>query len=654
MSSRPRSNSHAGGFACADTSSNRQYTYGNRRYSESSLRLAHLTGQRGLRNAILGILMDRLEMGGVNTRGLDPALLNHCVPKDCDNHIDWEAIIHNPIQVTDHTLSKALNLRIATNKELPEKEERRVILYVRSFQLTVKQLLDVISLFGEAGLETATTLAWSESVKFLKPDDNVYIRYVGRTERSALLRHRHDIAFQSIKSGFLSKFLSALEKIHPLAIDAVMLYEVPGVCLQQFGEQKEQALIALLNLSSLLNQRICEVWSFTPTEDHKMVFVNLKTDTFSFLSSSDFKLLDCELITAWATEIQEYTRAHKLSVCHPTRQALEFSDDIRSAIIRQAQPSMFRERFVIFLTLGAEMSLDAWRNAQEFFLGSSDSATLMKNYLKRLWSWEKGEPIFEKDLRTLISAGVLPFINLCPWLKAEGKDLQQAVMFAKEYVLLTKPMIILTLGTKASSSAKSGFHHPFGYSATQSFEEKVGRLELVNCEDTAFIQIACFHPGKGRFCRNPGTFSKVFDMTLWILLFTITVCIDTEKAFRNQSRKVWCENIRATVENKLQENGFYKCFERLNAKFHSESPKSQSIITFRGRPSLGIATRSVTVCGPLNSYNIHRASESSEDSITHSLLGSVSFYRVCAWSTDVSPTKAPSSQSMGSQYFRVA
>ncbi|CAG8000936.1 unnamed protein product [Penicillium olsonii] len=316
-----------------------------------------------------------------------------------------------------------LNLRVATNNQPPEKEERRMILYVRSFQLTVKQLLDVISLFGEAGLETATTLAWSESVEFLKSDDNVYIRYVGRTERSTLLRHRHDIAFQSIKSGFLSKFLSALERTHPLAIDAVMLYEVPGVCLQQFGEQKEQAMIALLGLSSLLNQRICEAWSFAPTEDHKMAFANLKTDSFSFLISSSFKLLEREPIIAWATEIQNYNRAHKLSVCPPTRLALEFSNDVRSKIIRQAQPAMFRERFVIFLTVGAEMSLDAWRNAQEFFKGSSDSATLMKNYLKRLWSWEQGKPVFEKDLSALISAGVLPFINLCPWLQAGGKDL---------------------------------------------------------------------------------------------------------------------------------------------------------------------------------------------------------------------------------------
>ncbi|CAG8000975.1 unnamed protein product [Penicillium olsonii] len=167
-------------------------------------------------------------------------------------------------------------------------------------------------------------------------------------------------------------------------------------------------------------------------------------------------------------------------------------------------------------------------------------------------------------------------------------------MFAKRYVLLTKPMIILTLGTKASSSAKSGFHHPFGYPATQLFTEKVGKLELVNCEDTPFIQVACFHPGKGRFCRNPGTFSKVFDMTLWILLLTVTICIKTEQAFRNQTRKVWCQNILATVENKLLESGFYKCFDRLKAKLHSEGPRSQSILTFRGRSRLGIATRTVT------------------------------------------------------------
>lgn len=587
---RPRSNSHSGAFVRANAP--RQ-----RRLSETSSRLAHITGQCGLRRAVTNIVLDRLEKGGVDTQNIDPVLLNHCLPND-SNNISWETIIHTPIQVPDHILSKALNLRLATNRELPEKEDRTVILYVRSFQLTVKQLLDVIAQFNDAGLETATTAAWSGCIEFLKPDESVYIRYVGRTERSALLRHRHDLTFQSIKVAFISKFLQALGRTHPLVVDAVMIYELPGVCLRQFSEQKEQALIALLDLSSLVNQRICEApqWTFTPIESHRRAFIDLGTNTYSYLSSLDFQLMeDCEPISTWATKIQEYTKLHKLSVCRSDRQVLEFPDALRTAIFRQARPSLFRGKFVLFLTLGAEMSLKAWRNTEGFYSGTSNSATLIKNYLKRLWCWEKGEPLSDQHLNLLISGGTLPFINLSPWLKAEGKDLQEAVRFAKIYAILTKPMIILTLGVKPSSSAASGFNHSFAYPASQKFEAKVGQLEVIDCDGVCFIQIPCFHPGKAKFCRNPETFSKIFDMTLWVLLFTIKICLDSEKTFESQPREAWCQHIKVTVEETFERKGFYRSFKLLKDKLRSEGPSPPSSLAVRGRADLGIAARSVTV-----------------------------------------------------------
>ncbi|KXG49928.1 uncharacterized protein PGRI_058960 [Penicillium griseofulvum] len=568
----------------------------NRRLSEDSSRLAHITGQCGLRKAVTNIVMDRLEKGGVDTQKIDPILLNHCLPNDSDS-ISWETIIHTPIRVPDHILSEALNLRIATNRELPGKEDRSVILYVRSFQLTVKQLLDVIAQFNDAGLENATTAAWLDCIEFLKPDESVYIRYVGRTERSALLRHRHDLTFHSIKFAFISKFLHALGRTHPLVIDAVMIYELPGAPLRQLSEGKEQALIALLDLSSLVNQRICEAlqWEFTPVESHRRAFIDLGTNSFSYLSSLDFQLMeDYEPISTWAMNIQEYTRTHKLCVCRSGRQVLEFPDALRTAIIRQARPSLFRGKFVLFLTLGAEMSLEAWRNTQGFYSGTSDSAMLMKNYLKRLWGWEKGEPLSDRHLDMLIAAGTLPFINLSPWLKAEGKDFQEAIRFAKAYILLVKPMIILTLGVKPSSSAASAFNHSFGYPASQTFEAKVGQLEVIDCDGVCFIQLPCYHPGKARFCRNPETFSKVFDMTLWVLLSTIKICLDSAKTFEAQPRETWCQHIKTTVGNSLERKGFYRSFKLLKDKLRSEGPKPPSNLAARARANLGIAARAVT------------------------------------------------------------
>ncbi len=36
--------------------------------------------------------------------------------------------------------------------------------------------------------------------------------------------------------------------------------------------------------------------------------------------------------------------------------------------------------------------------------------------------------------------GVFPFVDLCPWLKAEDKDLTVAVGFLREYMSIMKPL----------------------------------------------------------------------------------------------------------------------------------------------------------------------------------------------------------------------
>ncbi len=36
--------------------------------------------------------------------------------------------------------------------------------------------------------------------------------------------------------------------------------------------------------------------------------------------------------------------------------------------------------------------------------------------------------------------GVFPFVDLCPWLKAEGENLTVAVGFLREYMSIMKPL----------------------------------------------------------------------------------------------------------------------------------------------------------------------------------------------------------------------
>jgi hypothetical protein len=69
----------------------------------------------------------------------------------------------------------------------------------------------------------------------------------------------------------------------------------------------------------------------------------------------------------------------------------------------------------------------------------------------------------------LIEAGAFPFVDLCPWLKAEGKDFAAAIESLGRYIGITRPYVILTLSKKPSSVVASDFCHAVGYPQRDRF-----------------------------------------------------------------------------------------------------------------------------------------------------------------------------------------
>jgi hypothetical protein len=95
----------------------------------------------------------------------------------------------------------------------------------------------------------------------------------------------------------------------------------------------------------------------------------------------------------------------------------------------------------------------------------------------------------------LIKAGLFPFVDLCPWLKGEGKDLSVAIENLGRYIGITRLYVILTLSKKQSSVVASDFRHAVGYPDRDRFRNKIGVLRLVHDKGVCSIQIPCFHPG---------------------------------------------------------------------------------------------------------------------------------------------------------------
>lgn len=575
-----------------------------RRNSECSGSLSHVLGIKGLRKAILGKVLARLCENGVTTIGLASMLFDHCLPTTTLNRQFWEILLHNPLKLSDRMLVDILGLQTARPSISHEELPQQTTIYIRTFHLEVGQLRDIALHFRNNGLGYPKITTWLESTQSMQPEEIIHIRYVGRTTRDALRRHREDLLTR--RSGFMAKFLTCLEKLCPTVIDSVSLHTFPPIQIQGarevvlFNEISEQAVIALLGPRFLLNQTCTSAaaWDFQPSENHRREFQALRTNTISRLSPARFHLDFCQQsIEAWANDLQDYAREHQHSVSHFRNKTHEFTDALRDMIIRQSTPSVLDESIVLFLTVGAGISHQAYREQESFYKGPSDSAKLMRLFLNRIWNWERPECRAHDYVEDLVSAGALPFVDLCPWQKATGRDLEAAAEFLKRYIHLTKPHIILTIAECPSSIIASANLHSDDSHVLGSFWSRVGELELIQLEGHCCIQIPCFHPGQGRFSVNPSVFLNVFDRTLWILLLTISVSLDSIHLATPRSRENWCRYVKRTVDNTLHGNGFRSKFSILKTELHKQRPKSTATaLSSKERSKIAIATRKDVVC----------------------------------------------------------
>ncbi|RAL03017.1 uncharacterized protein BO80DRAFT_471636 [Aspergillus ibericus CBS 121593] len=534
-----------------------------RRCSEASLRLKRVSQ----------IILERLVQSGIDTARVAPQLLQPCLPTAPKIEL-WERLLYTPMRVSNRDLQEALPINPATATRLPQDQEPRMTLYIRSFQMTVGELESVVAHLHEAGLEYAKGTIWLNAMEGMRPNDLVYVRYVGRTTRGAFRRHHEDLVTR--KSGFLSKFLTCLERDHPTIIDSASLYAFPdtqvitasGTC--QYMETVEKVCISLLGLPSLLNR--------TLSNEQRKRFQALGTRTIARLSPLRFEVLQRRTqISAWAADIQQYARDHRVTVSLFRNRFHDFSDALKTMMVDQAMPSRLDGRYVLLLTVGAR---------------HHNSALMLKSSLNRLWAWEGEDTGTRNCFDELVSAGVFPFVDLCPWYKAEGPDLLAATGFLKRYTMLVRPLVILTMSAKSSATIASGFTHPFGYPSSCRFWTEVSRLNLVYCDGLWYIQIPCFHPGQGRFSIEPEVFARVLDMTLWVLLLTISTALDSAETSWNESREDWCKHIKQEVDSVLCDKQFYKTFDRLKEELHAERPKkAPKILDASNRSRIAIATR---------------------------------------------------------------
>ena len=460
-------------------------------------------------------------------------------------------------------------------------------------------------------------------ISCLQPEEVVFIRYIGASnKKTPFRRHREDMLMRS--HGLLARFLTTIGRLFPVALDCCIVYEFcearQEYCVQwKKGDaiegMPEQALIASFGLPVLLNQDIGG-FGHTCLEDNSQrpVFQLLQTNTaiMAVLLLAPSELRD--QLENRVDEICKYALEHRLSATTIRKRTYTFSDALRSTVLEQATLALYNGEGTLFITGGSGVSKTGFLNVEPFYVGPSPSANLMRRLFSRLFSWEiKTNNASSHNVDHLIKAGLFLFVDLCPWLRAEGKDLSVAIENLGRYIGITRPYVILTLSKKPSSVVASDFRHAIGYLDRDRFRDKIGVLRLVHDKGVCSIQIPCFHPGQARQMKKSAFFYKVLDITLWILLLTLKIVIKSRPWLESETRNSKCDHIKTSVKRILESKGINILLGKAKEKLLEAQRKARNNLNNQpirsikdGRAGLSIASNKFVVCtddaSPLQSH----------------------------------------------------
>ena len=296
----------------------------------------------------------------------------------------------------------------------------------------------------------------------------------------------------------------------------------------------EQLLIALFGLDSVLNTTLNCAWTANGSahdtvlsDAHDLEFQTLDTKVFPLLRREHFQIASIEIaekVRGWAKEIQSYAAAHQHSVSIYRNKTYDFSDQLREMVAEQAMPATFGEDMNLLLLVGGGIFPVAYQHAQNVWTHPSPFANMLKTLFSRLQEWEL--PITTtQNCQTLIDLSGFSFVDFCPWLKAEKAHLKTAINFLKTYVVITRPLIILTFAEAPSRAVMTDFQNTRLARRGRSFLDDVCSLHLVSYEGSYSIQITSLHPSAPRFSRKTALIVTVIDLTFWLVLLTISTFV---------------------------------------------------------------------------------------------------------------------------------
>ena len=403
--------------------------------------------ESSLRRTVFKTVHRRVLEQNSNGNWLSPGLVDFCLPESELEYVEiWLKLIQDPMLVSDEDLCQIFKLQELYNAPR-HLAMGTTAFYIRSFELFASELQYIIDQWLKDNVVFPEVTTWLITLQKLAATDRVYVRYVGTSDRySGHARHVQDLNLRH--NGLFKAFSEVLRSISSQLLNSYKVYHFTNVQPpfdppkakenkthdSFFKELREQALIALMGFPSLLNRQMSRSYpDFWPDHTYRENFISLNTNVLTNLP----KLVQptpaemARELRQWAENIRMYALKNPRST---GTGELGIPSSFCERLIKQAKPAALGKGSLLAI-VGSGAGIQGYLGPDAFFQAPGRSAHLFKQTLARLCAWENETDIFSMEpIDACIMSGALPFIDLCPWLRAEGQDLASATSFLGDYL----------------------------------------------------------------------------------------------------------------------------------------------------------------------------------------------------------------------------
>ncbi|KAK5112413.1 hypothetical protein LTR85_011522 [Meristemomyces frigidus] len=474
-----------------------------------------------LRKHVFNQILHRLQNHGIPTEGLTDRLLHWLLPSDrtlsASNESCWTILGNTPLLVSDDQLGLLLKLEPSTASS-PYPLAGETIYYIRSFRLSVGELLSLSARLNVQGFRA----------EFGQPLDSDRVKVYQLPEATA----------RPLTSYGLSQKISV-----PLSGADV--------------DWREQSIIALLGLDSLLNREVGgRVIRYVRDDTITADFRKLNTKVFYRLRHPQRYVAPSGTgdIDLWMKNIATFAHNNQMFPA-----GLSFSAHSEAVAARQAYAGRFKGQSMNYHVLaiyGFAPPLMALRLGQAVSVWKQQAKSIdtLMAMLSSLRAIEDGTP--SAGLEDVIQQSLLPWVDMQYWPVGRPRTAETALRaelceLSRVYFYASRPLVLISFG-EAGVLARNDFKRKpvssgfpieeSGITTMQSFSDPKGAPRDKDC----FLLITCAHTGYLAYepedCKR--ILLRIIDLTLQKLLQTVDVmCHFLERDLEFPTRRELCARV---------------------------------------------------------------------------------------------------------------